>query len=336
MTGPASAPSELPTVGVLGLGLIGGSLAKACEVRGHAVAGWSRSEATRAAAAADGLSVVDTIAEVVAHADVIVLATPLSALAATMDAVADAVGGRAELPTITDVGSVKASIVEHARRVLPDSTMFVPGHPMAGTEHTGWAHADPSLFEGAAWALVVDEPVDLARWVAVARLVLGLGARVVPVAAADHDAAVALVSHLPYVVAGGLTDLLAAEDTGLASALAAGSFRSATRVTAGDGRALGAELVRANATAVLRRIDQLQQWLSAFAADVEADDVAGIGAAFGVGSVPPPLWASTVTGSIDRAALLAAGADGLAVTEVSIEGDQFTAAGHRPVNGGSA
>lgn len=249
---------ERTTVGVVGLGLIGGSIARAWveEAGGEAVA-WTRSADTRARAAEQGIGVAASISEVVERADVVFLCTPLPVLADSMAEVASALAGRSGPPTITDVGSVKAPIHDLACRVLPDPSIFVPGHPMAGTERAGWASADPDLFRAANWALVVDEPVAMAHWLAVLDVALAIGAAVVPVGASEHDQAVALTSHLPHLLAAGLRSLLDAEPSPLAAALVGGSFRSATRVTEGSGRDLGAEMAWANRAAAVDRIDQV-------------------------------------------------------------------------------
>ncbi len=280
-------------LGVVGLGLIGGSMAKAWSGRGGATIGWSRSSATRDLARAQpGLVVVDTIGEVVAGADIVVLATPLSALADTLDAVAEALGHRTDLPTITDVGSVKAPITDHARRVLPDPSIFVPGHPMAGTEHAGWRQRRPEPVrapEVGPRRRRAGRPGPLGR--RRAGRDLRWDALVVPVEVADHDRATALISHLPYAIAAGLKTLLRQEENVLASTLAAGSFRSATRVVSGDGRALGGELTTANRANVVARLDEMQQWLAGLRAALADGDRRAVEEAFHLhGAVPagPP------------------------------------------------
>jgi prephenate dehydrogenase len=169
------------------------------------------------------------------------------------------------VPTITDVGSVKRGVAA-AAATLADPSIVVPGHPLAGTEHVGWSASDPTLFRGTRWALAVDEPVDLGRWTGVARAALATGADVVPVTVADHDAAVALVSHLPYVLAATVAGVLdGTSRSALARSLAAGSFTDLTRV-AGGHPSLGAEMASANreplqariahVRAVLRELDE--------------------------------------------------------------------------------
>lgn len=303
-----------PTLGVLGLGLIGGSVAQAWAAQGGRVVAWSRSEHTRELAAAHpGLSVVSSPAAVVAGLgpdDIVLIATPLGALDATLDDVAAALADRPDPPTVTDAGSVKQAVTDHAGKVLADPSIFVPGHPMAGTEHSGFAHADPGLFDAARWALGVDEPVDLDRWASVARFVQALGAVVVPVNTLEHDRAVALVSHLPHVLAAGLTGLLQDETSGLARGLAAGSFASATRVVGGSGMMLGAELCGANRREVRTRLAELRGWLDSFDRTLELgsqdsiDEIFEAGSDGGNTSTQPEPVASV---GLDREELLAIG-----------------------------
>jgi prephenate dehydrogenase len=128
----------------------------------------------------------------------------------------------------TDVGSVKSSVLAAARAVGLGGR-FVGGHPMAGTEHTGFAAGDPALLDGAAWVLCVEDDTDLAAWLRTAELVTGAGCHVVPCSARQHDDAQARISGLPHLLAAALA--VAGADGGpLAGALAAGSFRDGTRV----------------------------------------------------------------------------------------------------------
>lgn len=255
------------TVGIVGLGLIGGSLAQALLARDVQVVATTRSEATRIDAADAGVTVVDDVAAVVGEADLVVLAVPLSVLTAHLVEADGALPAGARCPTITDVGSVKGTIVAAARD-LHEPSAFVPGHPMAGTEHAGWEAADPQLFEGRRWALALDEPVAPFRWAEVAALATAVGSEVVPVESSSHDAAVALVSHLPYAVAAAAAALLDGDpDADLARTLAAGSFRDLTRV-AGGHPSLGTEMATANGDALRARLGQLADRLRSLADDL--------------------------------------------------------------------
>lgn len=322
------------TVGVVGLGLVGGSLAQALLARDVQVVATTRDPATRADAADAGVTVVDEVDAVVGEADLVVLAVPVPVLDAHLARAGAALAGRGVGPTITDVGSVKVPVAAAAARSLPDASTFVPGHPMAGTEHAGWGAADPRLFEGRRWALAVDAPVDLGRWSDVAALAVAVGAEVVPVEAAAHDEAVALVSHLPYALAATAAAMLADDpDADLAAALAAGSFADLTRV-AGGHPTLGRDMATANAVALAARLDDAAARLHALARAL-ADGDAPADEAFAAGRrgravlddatspAPPPAPAR-----LDRAGLvslgrrggrvLAAHPPGLGATEVEV------------------
>jgi prephenate dehydrogenase len=304
-----------PTVGVIGLGHIGGSLALAVP----GCIAWSRSEETRAAAAAAGVDVVGSVDELVAGADIVVLATALPALEPVLDQVAAAVADLPRSPTITDVGSVKAPIAAHAARVLPDPSAFVPGHPLAGTERSGWASADGSLFDGTTWALSVDEPAALDRWFDVAALLCGLGVEVVPVASEEHDRTLALTSHLPYLLAG----LFARRVDPQALALSGGSLAGLTRVVSTtDGARFGGELNAANHDAVAAEIDRLVEALDEVRNELRGSDPTRVAAC--IGALPsielgPP---SSLEGA-DRQALLDLGRRGGRVLAVG-DGGRLT------------
>jgi prephenate dehydrogenase len=165
---------------------------------------------------------------------------------------------------VTDVAGVKVPVVK-AAAVLP---RFVGGHPMAGRETSGPAHASGSLFRGATWVLTTDgaETGDLEF---LSDLVAQLGAVPVLLEAADHDLAVAAVSHLPQVIASALVNRVAAEPHGLG--LAAGGFRDLTRIAASDPSWWADVLIENNASLapLLRR---MSADLSMWADRVEAGD----------------------------------------------------------------
>nr|BFE67198.1 hypothetical protein GCM10020092_004990 [Actinoplanes digitatis] len=199
-------------VAVIGLGLIGGSLLRALAADGHRVTGYDAGAETREAARAqarssgstDAWRVADSIAEAVADTEVAVLAVPLPAIPGVLASL----GGYPGL--ITDVTSVKGPV-----RNLIGDRRFVGGHPMAGKESSGFAAGDPRLFDGCAWVLCLEPgDTDPADWLALARLFTRLGARVVPVTAAEHDRAVAGISHVPHLLAAALSGVLAEQPAG--------------------------------------------------------------------------------------------------------------------------
>ncbi|MFB9427835.1 prephenate dehydrogenase [Streptoalloteichus tenebrarius] len=227
---------------VLGLGLIGGSLVRAAAAAGRRVWGATTSAEDARAARAEGYDVVASTEEAVARAGVedalVVLAVPLPAVEPVLREIASV----APECRLTDVVSVKEPVADAVRRLLPRAR-YVGGHPMAGTSASGWAAGDAALFRDAAWVVTAevtesdeedDEDEagaegDPGLWAEVARLALDCGARVVPATPAEHDAAVARVSHLPHVLAAVLA-AVGADGGPLALSLGAGSFRDGTRV----------------------------------------------------------------------------------------------------------
>jgi len=238
---------------VLGLGLIGGSVLRAAVSAGREALGYNRSAEGAVAARSDGFAATTDLAEALGwaaeHNALIVLAVPMPAVAALLPRVRQLA---AECP-LTDVISVKGAVLAQVRSAgLLDN--YVGGHPMAGTAHSGWAAGAPELFTGAPWVVSVDDHVDAAIWAQVMHLALDCGAVVVPAKSAEHDAAVAAISHLPHIFA----EVLAANacEVPLAFALAAGSFRDGTRV-AGTAPDLVRAMVEANATQLIPAIDRV-------------------------------------------------------------------------------
>lgn len=235
-------------VGVVSLGLIGGSVARRLVAAGVEVHAWNPSLPVLEAAAADGVVPARTIAELcAAEPDVLLLAPPLRAMADVVREVAAHVRGGT---VVTDAGSVKGAVARVVREAGL-AARFVGAHPMAGTELAGYAASDASLLDGARWALTLEDDTRLDAFCRVAQLVTGpLGGVVRVTTPPVHDEAVALVSHVPHVVASELLRLVGSSDhADLALALAAGSFRDGTRVAGTHPRRTEA-MVTDNAAAV--------------------------------------------------------------------------------------
>lgn len=229
-------------IAILGLGLIGGSLLTLLD---DDLIGYDVDPATRQAAKNAGFTIADTVAQAVGDADITIAAVPLPALP---DLLAE-VGAHAKPNSLlTDVTSVKTPIQQWVRGPV----RFVGGHPMAGTEHSGFAAADPDLFSNANWALCLEDDTTIEDWLRVAALITKTGAKVVPTTATEHDAAVARISHLPHVVAAMLSNLA---DDPLAKTLAAGSFRDGTRVAATRPE-LSTAMCQANEAALDQALEQ--------------------------------------------------------------------------------
>lgn len=212
-------------VAVLGLGLIGGSLLHAIRHSGIEVVGYDIDPQTAAAASASGFPVAPTDAAAVHGADLVVLAMPLPQVP---DALRSLTPHLAPFALLTDVGTLKAPVLAAVREIAPQAT-FVGGHPLAGTEESGWGAIDPMLFRDAPWTLTIEPDTDLEAWLRLAELVCDLGAKPVPTTAADQDAAVARVIGLPHVLAEALA-LTGLAGGPLGLSLAAGSYMSGSRV----------------------------------------------------------------------------------------------------------
>ena len=325
-------------VAVIGMGLIGGSLLRALAADGHWVIGYDLDPSTRAmartgAAQAPKASrwlVAPSVADAVTSAELVVIATPLTAVAHVLDEIAGA--GYAGL--VTDVVSVKEPVRELVARRLRGGGMrlagFVGGHPMAGRETAGFAATDPALFRSCAWALCLDEETSLDDWLTLARLVTGLGARVVPTTAEDHDRVAAAVSHVPHLLAAAMAT---AVGDPLAATLAAGSFRDGTRVAA-SAPELIASMCGGNAGPVIDALDVLLAQLDEARAALDGrDPIADIRRwatpAHAARTTWPRGWGDPIQIAATADDLLALGDDGGWITAVSADGRTVTAA--RPI-----
>jgi prephenate dehydrogenase len=217
---------------IVGVGLLGGSVAKAARARGIAteIVGVGRDAARLEAARRDGaLDLITTdLGEGVRDADVVVLGAPVLAILTLLESLARVSGPET---IVTDVGSTKAEIVAAASRL---GVRFVGSHPMAGSERSGYAHARVDLFDGATVIVTPTETSDAADVKTIAALWEGVGAgRVVTLAPETHDRAVAAISHLPHLAAFALVDAVARFEPG-AFDLAARGFKDTTRIAAAD------------------------------------------------------------------------------------------------------
>jgi prephenate dehydrogenase len=248
---------------IVGVGLLGGSLAKAARARGVAseIVGVGRDLGRLDAGRRDGVldRITTDLAEGVREADVVVLGAPVITILSLLDAVAKVVGPET---VVTDVGSTKAAIVAEADRLARTHPLrFVGSHPMAGSERSGYAHARVDLFHG---ATVVVTPSDQCEPEAAKRIVAlweGVGAgRVVTLDPDAHDRSVAAISHLPHLVAFALVDAVERFEPG-AFALAAGGFRDTTRIAAAD-PTMWEEIFLANRDALAAGLDVYRDTLA--------------------------------------------------------------------------
>ncbi|GAB3944314.1 prephenate dehydrogenase [Corynebacterium tapiri] len=229
------------------------------------VFGYNRSTSGTRTAVKEGFDVSDNLDATLERAEqekaILVLAVPMHAIGEVLDRVVEL----APSCGITDVVSVKSPVYEEIRARGLESR-YVGGHPMAGTERSGWKASQPGLFTRAAWVVTYDYAAELAErgehtpneWIDlfsnVVRMIVRVQAEAVPARVSNHDAAVARVSHLPHIVAEALS--IVGDDGGvLAQSLAAGSFKDATRVAATEPSLVRA-MCESNAPALVDALDQ--------------------------------------------------------------------------------
>ncbi len=225
-------------VALIGLGLIAGSMSLAMRRAGLAgrIVGTARSAETREVAREIGLvdEVFETAAEAVKDADLVVLAVPVGA----MGSVAREIGPHLKPgATVTDVGSVKRAVIRAVAPHIPKGVHFIPGHPLAGTEHSGPRSGFAELFDNRFCILLPPEDVDAGALADLRALWQGMGANVEEMDPDHHDLVLAVTSHAPHLIAytmvGVADDLRRVTDKEVIKYSAAG-FRDFTRIAASD------------------------------------------------------------------------------------------------------
>jgi len=236
-----------PTVAVIGLGLVGGSVARALTAAGYRVTGIDWPLVVRRALRSRAIAAGRTRAEAAAECDVVVLAAPPATNLRLLRRLA-----RVARPglVLTDVSSVKGEIAREAARLSLRG--FVGGHPMAGSEKRGFAASSATLFQGRPWWIVPGRDARATR--TVRALVRAAGARPITTDPATHDRTMAFLSHLPQVVAWALRDAARRDPVARAHLRRAGpGFRGMTRL-AGSPRPLWRQILSANAAEVARAL----------------------------------------------------------------------------------
>ncbi|MDF1629688.1 MAG: bifunctional prephenate dehydrogenase/3-phosphoshikimate 1-carboxyvinyltransferase [Alcanivoracaceae bacterium] len=261
-------------VAIIGLGLIGGSLAAAIRAHGLAttiVAG-ARSERTLERGKLLGL--IDDgstdFAAAVKGADLVFLAVPVSSMA---DSMAKMAPGLSDTVIITDGGSVKGKVIDAAVNSIPEHiSRFVPGHPIAGKEKSGVDAADARLYQNHRVILTPTAQTDVQATEKVRALWAAVGAEVLTMAPDEHDRVLAETSHLPHLLAFSLVDTLARQGDSLdIFRYAAGGFRDFTRIASSD-PLMWHDIFKENRESVLRAVDLFQQGLASFRQAVEQGD----------------------------------------------------------------
>lgn len=257
------------TIGIVGLGLIGGCLAIDLQRLGYAVYGVARRSATVAAALERG--VVDKAGcdlALMTQADLVFICTPMALIVPTVKKLADYLSGAT---VVTDVGSVKGEVVAAATALWPN---FVGSHPMAGKAESGLEAAEAGLFQQRPYVVTPIETTVPAAMERVIAIATQLGSKVYTSPPKAHDQAVAAISHLPVMVSASLLHTCLSEpDTQvktLAQQLASSGFCDTSRVGGGNPE-LGAMMAQFNRSALLKALKQYRQQLDTTIALIEAE-----------------------------------------------------------------
>ncbi|WP_330111010.1 prephenate dehydrogenase [Methylophaga thalassica] len=259
---------------VIGVGLIGGSLALSLKSKGavNEVIGYSRSENARQEALALGVidKAADSIAEAVAEADVIFVAVPMGAMAAVFADMSEHIRPEA---IITDGGSAKAQVVLAAREALGDNfKQFVPGHPIAGTEKSGPSAAFATLYEDHRVVLTPVSDTDTAATAKIKAMWQLTGAEVFEMDVEHHDTVLAATSHLPHVLAFNLVGMLAQrDDCDEVLRYAAGGFRDFSRIASSDA-VMWRDICLGNKQAILDLLDEYHQGINKIEQAIKEED----------------------------------------------------------------
>lgn len=253
-------------VGIVGMGLIGGSIAKRIRLvfPDTCIVGVAHRAETSQAALADGtLSVAGESLALLSGCDLVFVATPIERIVDTVRSLQEMLPADA---MITDVASVKQDIVQALCPQASGKAFFLGGHPMAGKEQTGYGASDAVLLSGATYVLMPsDHPFQRALWV----FLEALGCRVLEMAPQVHDRAVALASHGPYLMACLTTQaLMCASDSVSGHQLISSGFRDTTRVAASS-PAWGAAVCCDNAEAIGQFLAQVKADLAILESEIQ-------------------------------------------------------------------
>jgi len=292
-------PLGIRRVGIIGLGLIGGSLARAIHERTEidSVVAVDPDPKAGELASKDGtvtefstgdLSILD-------GCDLVILCAPVDAIKKMTPELAGM-----NIGIITDVGSVKRPVMEAVK--LPN---FIGGHPMAGSERHGYACSSGSLFENALYVLCLPEgsAIPVQDLMDLEDLIRKIGAIPMHMTAKQHDERVAAVSHLPHIVASSLSLLLAQRDDGALSRMAAGGFRDITRIASSDPK-LWAGITENSKEALLPIMDEYIELLSRWRNTLAADNTSGLEKFFSQGACYRDHLDSNLRGALEASAML--------------------------------
>ena len=264
--------SEIRSIAVIGLGLIGGSFVKAVKEKTEIreVFAFSRTYADVEAAAREGYVTkpFTKINEEFLNADMVVICTPVARAVQMLEEYRDMFGSNT---IITDVGSTKGEISRAAQKLGLDN--FIGGHPMAGSEKTGYVNSAAHLFENAFYILTAGQKTDRGKLAEMVRIVSAIGAIPIILDAGTHDYIAASISHVPHIIASALVNMtsrLNEEDANM-ERLAAGGFKDLTRI-ASSSPAMWESICMQNGDNILKLISRYIKELESFADHIRNRD----------------------------------------------------------------
>lgn len=255
-------------IGIVGLGLIGGSLGIDLRSQGHYVVGISRNEVTCKTALVRGIvDLAKTTFAVLQDLDIVIVCTPIAAISST---IAQIIPYLSSNTIVTDVGSVKHPVVKECSKLWSN---FVGGHPMAGTAESGIDAAQANLFIGAAYVFTPTEQTKIQNIAKLKAIALDLNAVPHICDAQIHDRAVSWISHLPVMVSANLIKACLQEEPNtlsLAQILASSGFKDTSRVGAGNPE-LGVMMAKYNRDELLRSLDSYRDNLDQIISLIELE-----------------------------------------------------------------
>ena len=266
------------TIGIIGVGLIGGSIGMAAKTHGlvRRVIGIGRDpqklQRAKELAAIDDFTT--DMLEGAAQCDLVIVCPPVRTVVPTIERIAPALK---EGAIVTDVGSTKSEICLGAEKVMPPGRHFVGGHPMAGLEASGVGSATPYMFLNATYVITPTATTHLGALRKVVDLAEGLGAQVNLMKPEEHDRSAAVISHIPHILAATILDLAAKEQSHNSKVfqLAAGSFRDLTRIASSPPE-LWRDICLSNSEAICELLERYQVLLSAAREAIAAGDEAAV------------------------------------------------------------
>ncbi|HBF35690.1 MAG TPA: prephenate dehydrogenase/arogenate dehydrogenase family protein [Firmicutes bacterium] len=263
-------------IAVLGLGLMGGSLALALTHSGFTVAGWDENpDVVREAFRIGATQRISLdLKDAVAGAKVVFIATPVAFISKMIQ---NTIPYTTPGTIFSDLGSIKESIIHEVFSFLPETHYFVAGHPMTGSEQQGIQAADPFLFQNAAYLLIDHPRTPVSILEDVVAIIRTTGAHILKLAASEHDRIVAMVSHLPHLLAATLAKTAGTDEEQHPGTLglAAGGFRDTTRIAMGAPE-VWEGIILGNRRRIIQAIEDFQSELDGLKRILNVNDHQGL------------------------------------------------------------